>query len=110
MPNFAIVHTKGTQHFAILRHDWSGPSGPEPTLQNNASEVGPIRMRKDVGDEDWLPKVSGCAARSDTRTNARSIGRCPVRLRRRHIAGVTRLRLTGKSSTTFPHCGLRLDG
>jgi len=32
------------------------------TLQSNVSEVAPIRVSKDVGDEDRVPQVSGCAA------------------------------------------------
>src|ERR1700724_4924748 len=79
MPNFAVIHAERPEHLAILRQDGGRPGGPQPTLQNNASEVGPIRMRKDVRDEDRLPKVSGCAARAGIWTNARSISCCPVR-------------------------------
>src|ERR1700730_10406230 len=78
MANFAIVHAKRTQHFAIPRHNGGRPGGAQCTLLNNVFKAHPIRMRKYVRDEDRLPEVSSCTAGSDTWTNAHSFGRRPV--------------------------------
>src|SRR6266850_8529020 len=78
MPNFAVIHAEGPEHLAVVRNDGGRPGCAQSTLQNNASEVRPIRMRNDVRDKDGLLKVRGCATRSDIRTNAHSISRCPV--------------------------------
>jgi len=78
MANLTVVDAKGPQHPSVVRHDGARPGGAKSSLQSKISKARPFRVRSDVRNEDRLPKVSGCAARSDIRTDAQSIGRCPV--------------------------------
>src|SRR5260370_38682504 len=78
--NFPVIHAKGSQNLAVVvRQDRARPGGAQSSCRSKVFEFHPLRVRKDVRDEDGLPKVSGCAARSDIRTNADSISLCPER-------------------------------
>src|SRR4029077_12798681 len=78
--NFPVIHAKGSQNLAVVvRQDRARPGGAQSSCRGKVFEFHPLRVTKDVRDEDGLPKVSGCATRSDIRTNADSISLRPER-------------------------------
>src|SRR5882762_2280915 len=61
---FAIVYREGPQHPACRGEHRRRPARSQPVRQGQIAEIGPQRIRRDVGDDDLLCTVSGRPARS----------------------------------------------